>query len=1261
MEKTKLNLIGILIPILLVSFVFYLFFENYTPGTFLTGWDTLHPEFNFDLAFRRMISGVWREDQGLGTIAAHAHMADLPRVVFLYLASFIFPTEFLRYFYILVSMIMGTLGIYILSLQTNSKERGVLAYLSALIGSVFYLLNIGTLQHFFVPFEMFAVQFAFLPWLFLFSWTFLSGGSKKSLLLLIVTSIAASPMAYAPALFYAYFGAIFILITFNLLLVRQRASAIKRGLLVLFAIIFTNLFWLAPNIYSVINQSPVISVSKINSLFSPEAFLFNKSYGTVDNVAINRNFLFSWKGYDFEKGEFSDLLGVWKNHLSAPFVLPIAYFFALTGLLGIVVSFAKNNRFGICMTGVAAFSLFFLINENPPTGFIYSFINKNFPIFGEGFRMVFTKFSILYIFATAYFISYFIFFIFNLRINFQSIWGKIFLLSKITVGLALISLNIYYMLPAFRGNFISEKVRINIPNEYFRMYKFIGEKKVEGKIVKFPMDTPFNWEYHDWGYEGSGWFTWFSIRNAQLDRDFDRFSQYNESFYNELSDALYTENVDTFIKLSHKFKTNLFLLDESVINPLGASATLFVPQIKQLLANDTYFEKVHQENFLSLYRLKGVSESDVYLPERYLLVDRDVRVSRNDQTYLEHGDYVNSDTGILYPFRDLDVATDVDVSKKGDAIEITHTSVNSLENRSLFIPNFLSSVKRVPISVYMHAKENVFYLTLKMQSPNINIGGREYGGDVVEKIYPIKYNNKPTFISIDDTVFPVKNISETKQFVGGVYVESGGYLKADLYLDNSIDDEAFLENLLVNELPRLCSDTEKKTERKPISENGFQMQIRGESACLGTSISLSSDSLIALSFESKSEDDIFPQVCISGKNYRRCLSEKISEAYLGNNNGNRKFEIRLPLTAGEYYVDFVGLPRQDKKVNIIYDKIRLTRYPVNFIGLIPITRDFSELLLSKTLTVDNPVKEIKTNIPLITSINENLTIGRGHPSGFNCDVLDVGEAIKLVDDNGVTYTAKSGAASCDYYDYPQLYYDQGYLLNVVGKNQLGRGLKFYLFDRVNYNTQFQELLTDSKFDSFYWIYPKNFARDEGYSFNTEVRSFGEITGESTVSGITFFPIPLSWLEKISLTFVDSSVVTSDLTLNGYEKKGNYIYEVNLGGNTGVVSLNQGYEKGWIGLDVTGGFWNAKRLDHVKVNSWANGFQIKNRNTDVDGGLSTDDKSNEVAPRAVNHKIVIVFWPQYLEFFGFFTLSVGIIWFLFFYRDKHPRLKKAIRN
>ena len=77
-----------------------LIWQNYAPNTYLTGWDTLHPEFSFPENLQRLLFGVWRPEQGLGAVAGHSHMADLPRVVLLWLWSFFLPISMLRYTYL---------------------------------------------------------------------------------------------------------------------------------------------------------------------------------------------------------------------------------------------------------------------------------------------------------------------------------------------------------------------------------------------------------------------------------------------------------------------------------------------------------------------------------------------------------------------------------------------------------------------------------------------------------------------------------------------------------------------------------------------------------------------------------------------------------------------------------------------------------------------------------------------------------------------------------------------------------------------------------------------------------------------------------------------------------------------------------------------------------------------------------------------------------------------------------------------------------
>lgn len=66
-----------------------------------------------------------------------------------------------------------------------------------------------------------------------------------------------------------------------------------------------------------------------------------------------------------------------------------------------------------------------------------------------------------------------------------------------------------------------------------------------------------------------------------------------------------------------------------------------------------------------------------------------------------------------------------------------------------------------------------------------------------------------------------------------------------------------------------------------------------------------------------------------------------------------------------------------------------------------------------------------------------------------------------------------------------------------------------------------------------------------------------------------------------------------------------------------MRLNEAYEPGWIAFELPVKFSAFKLLPHLRVNSWANGWQVK-------------------GPA----EILIFFWPQALEFSGLIFLAVG---------------------
>jgi len=136
---------SLLLLAILVVLIIFVAWRNYTPNTFLLGWDSLHPEFNFLEAFKRVFFGVWREEQGVGVVAVHSHMADFPRIILLWLSSFVFSVSFLRYSYIFLCLILGPLGVYFfLNYVFRREKEGLVTNPAAFLGALAYLLNLCT-------------------------------------------------------------------------------------------------------------------------------------------------------------------------------------------------------------------------------------------------------------------------------------------------------------------------------------------------------------------------------------------------------------------------------------------------------------------------------------------------------------------------------------------------------------------------------------------------------------------------------------------------------------------------------------------------------------------------------------------------------------------------------------------------------------------------------------------------------------------------------------------------------------------------------------------------------------------------------------------------------------------------------------------------------------------------------------------------------------------------------------------------------------
>ncbi len=584
-------------PIIAIIFITSsLSFLNYQPNTWLTGWDNIHSEFNFPLHFKRYLS-IWQQYRGLGLLAGMAHSADLTRTLTAYLLSLIFPLNFIRYLLTFITLTLGPLGVYFLASKTildklDPQAKKIAAFFAALA----YLLNLNTVQVFYLPFETFTYFYAFLPWLLYSSIKYLNQPSKKTFIFLTLILIASTPTFYVQTLFIVF---IISLIPFLIhhLVTNLSFSTLKQLFILTLTIIITQAYWLLPNSHFTLSSANQLPTALQNQISTPEITARNQEFGQISNLALLKSFNFQYTDLNLSENKFQLIMQPWIEHLSHPVIDFIGYtIFALT-LIGLIYSLIKKLYTAIPLVILSLISIFFLINLNPPFLSLYQSFQQHLPLLNQAFRSPFTKwgtpaalsFSLFFSVATVFLLDLFSMLHFKLTP----------LLTSFTLALALILLSS----PAFQGHLIYSPLKTSIPQSYFQLFEYLDNQDHNTRLANFPQHTLWGWHFYQWGYRGSG-FIWYGIPQATLDRAFDVWSPYNQDYYQEIRTALYSQNLPYLEHLLEKYQINWLLIDHSVTIPASQDQTaLYTDQLKSLLSQSSLVTNQKTFDHLTLYSL----------------------------------------------------------------------------------------------------------------------------------------------------------------------------------------------------------------------------------------------------------------------------------------------------------------------------------------------------------------------------------------------------------------------------------------------------------------------------------------------------------------------------------------------------------------------------------------------------------------------------------------------------------------------------------
>lgn len=533
---------------------------------------------------------------------------------------------------------------------------------AALAGALYYMLNLSTVQNFYIQLEAFIVHFAALPWLFLVLVNVLEKTTRKNLLIFILVSFITTTQGFVSPLFFVYVMLLSFFLGFYFLTHLHWKTFVKVFALGLITI-FINAYWFFPLLYYTKTNSTDY-VSAYNNQQSTQGFIDkSRKYGTLDHVALLRGFYVESADIS-DTGKFFSIFGDMNTHLDDPAIKTVGYGMFIVVIAGVLLCIWNWKHYThLSILAGWLFTFTFMAASTPPFAQISGLI-QNIPALRQAFRVAFTKFSISlsFFYALCFGIAcYYIFWLLTRAVKGQARSA----VNYTAIGLITICI-LLFAFPVFQGNFLYSRTKITIPSGYFDLYSHLKTQDPHARIANMPQGWHYGWAVYKWGYSGSG-FLWYGIEQPILDRSFDSWSHYNENYFWELEHMVYADKAAQFDALAEKYNIQYVLYDPNVLPYQQNRDILYMDKLiahirssakysleksfpsKNNLADDIFLYKVHLKNppkdtkqIISTAGLKNVQPAYAY--------------ANIDYAYEENGNYItdsSSKATLYYPFRSL--------------------------------------------------------------------------------------------------------------------------------------------------------------------------------------------------------------------------------------------------------------------------------------------------------------------------------------------------------------------------------------------------------------------------------------------------------------------------------------------------------------------------------------------------------------------------------------------------------------------------------
>lgn len=1221
LKKNRFHLLS-LFTLFLITLL--LCFLNYEPNTWLIGWDNLHPEFNFYLNIKRSFFSVWQEYQSLGLLGGMAHAADLPRQLFLLLSSLFLPLHFLRYFWSFLMLFFGPLGVYffiknhflitpkklspLFKKISSPKSSLPIAFdsstkiFAAFLGALFYLLNLSTIQAFYVPFETFVSFYAFLPWLLYFLLSYFKNPTSKNLLIFFFISLLSSPSFYVETLFVVLL--LSLLPFFTHFFKSNRTPTIRS----FFTLILTQSYWLLPVVFFIFTNGHVGEQAKNNLVASPETYASNLQFANLINIGLLKGYLLNFLDLT-QNQQYNYLFLTWRQHLQNPLIIILGFFNLSLILTGIYYSLKKGFRLASPLIFTTLICLFFLLGGN----FLLNFL----PLIGELFRSPFTKFSLPLSFCFSIFFSVGTIFVFDL---FSFLNNR---LTYITTTFTLSLFLLIYSSPVFSGHLISPSIRQSPPQEYTDLFNFFQQQDHTTRIANFPQHTFWGWNYYSWGYRGSG-FLWYGLPQPILDRAFDVWEKSSQNYYEDISTALYSHDQEQLEQLINHYSIDWILIDH-YITPPSSSTDLYTDKLVTILNSSDSFELVKNFNDkILVYKTKNQNRTQNFLSLTPLS-------SRPNQ-----------------PLNQISLRPNTDWKRNSSSISFTTPlSLSNTKNTTFHLPSYTTQENLLPVSISYRKTTSQLILQLQPLLPQIKLDQKviDYSIKPTTLFFDISPFNTDLILQVNDQFHELHlpgelNLQPTFYPLINAYLPTQDPISFRLYSATSDQNYNFTQTFQQAHPYQCYTEKPNRSIEKITTQNSISLLGTDVVGCLSAPLPPFSPGLISTTYTYYSSTNTSANTNITSTDLDFTTTPPQPQDTQSLPTSTRQFSL---LSSGSQQLNLILEANETNSIaEITYQDIYLHHYPlIDSVILSLPTINSQNIILSSSpqqLTIALPTPQSNLSLTSLSNLSPSL-------QARNCDNFSSGTVTKEPSSQGFSYFAQN-AISCDSFGLRHLPHTTPYLFTIDLQHQQGLLPTICL---ENHSTRhcdiFERLLDTPSLQSV--IQPiSNPQENSGYTLHFFNQSFGQRSTQNILQSISLTPLPLNFLQQIS--FSSNSQSPSSLSplpfSSSHPAEFLYLFSSNQEKPT-TLNLYQTSSPHWLALPVSSSylkqpvykiilflpfqFFKNKPLSHTDT-SWYSSWNLTEQGQDL----------------------IIFYWPQYLQFIGFLLLLLPLLFLLKRKKNRH---------